>query len=216
MAGTGFLVRSGASLYFATAGHCLRKGDHNRLRIPETYRTSGVLNLKQFGNTVLPEREIDTDHADFALFSVEPIDFGPRHPHNLEPVYLPHSDTNTALHESILLTVLGYPKAAPLSGIDYDRRVVTVQALVCDANYLGSAESRHCHALRFISSCSVDDFDHLSGSPIFAKLPHRGDVIYMLVGLLLRAGGTQRLGRFVSIEVIKEGIRRFEATATKS
>jgi hypothetical protein len=211
MAGTGFLIRCEDSLYFSTAAHCLEPGDHNRLRLPETYQSNRVLTLKQFGSTTLPPGERDTDYADFALFSVEPVDFGPRDDRNLEPAYLPRSDTTTALREHVLLTIRGYPKAAPLSGIDYGRRVVTVQALICDAAYLGSAESQHCHKLQFVSSCPVNDFDHLSGSPVFAKLPHQRETIYVLVGLLLRAGGPQRFGRFVSIEVVREGIRRFEA-----
>lgn len=212
MAGTGFLIRSGNSIYFATADHCLSPGDHNRLRVPETYRSNRVLILKEFGETVLPPGEQDTDYGDFVLFSVEPIDFGPRDERNLEPAYLPHSDISSALNERVLLTVRGYPEAAPLSGIDYARQVVTVQAMICDATYLGPAESQHCHKLQFIRECPVTDLNHLSGSPVFAKLPYRGGVVYMLVGLLLRGGGS--LGRFVSIEAVKEGIRRFEVRRT--
>ena len=43
----------------------------------------------------------------------------------------------------------------------------------------------------------------MSGSPVFAKLPYEGSVFYVLVGVLLRAGGVEKRGRFVSIEVFK-------------
>lgn len=210
MAGTGFLVRYGDSIYFATAAHCLAAGDHERLRVPASYRSNCVLRLTQFGRTVLPPGEEKEDYGDFALFSVDPIDFGPRDDRNLEPARLPRSGTTTLLNEHVLLTIRGYPEAAPLSGIDYDRQVVTVQALLCDANYLGPAESRYCHTLQLIAECPVNDLNHLSGSPVFAKLAYQRDIVYVLVGLLIRGG--KRLCRFISIEVIREGIRRFNTS----
>jgi len=210
MAGTGFLLRHQNSIYFATAYHCLSPGDHNRLRVPEGYQSNRVLILKKFGSTVLPPGDEDKDHGDFALFSVGPIDFGPRDDRNLEPAYLPNSDTTTLLNENVLLTIRGYPAAAPLAGIDYNRHVVTVQVLLCDASYLGPAKSRYCHTLQLIAECPVSDLNHLSGSPVFAKFPYKGEIVYVLVGLLIRGGG--RLCQFISIEVIREGIRKFETS----
>jgi hypothetical protein len=51
----------------------------------------------------------------------------------------------------------------------------------------------------------------MSGSPVFAIDRNTTGGLYVLVGLLLRAGGPERLGRFVSIECVKEGLRQFHA-----
>lgn len=210
-AGTGFLMQWENGLFFTTAGHCLKPGDHNRLRVPADYHSSQVLQLREFGRTSLPGHEHDTDHADFGLFSVEPVDFGPRDEKNLEPAVLPQTDTAMLLKAEIPLTVRGHPRAAPLAGIDYERGVVGVQALTCDAKFLGPAESKFCYTVQFVDSCPITDFNHMSGSPVFAKCKHEGRPLYILVGLLLRAGGPSRFGRFVSIECVKEGLRRFAA-----
>ncbi len=212
LAGTGFLMRYGNAPFFATASHCLGPGDHNRLRVPESYRSDRILRLEQFASTIFPPGEQDSDYADFVLFSVAPVEFGGREERNLEPAYVLQSDIAAVLNERVILTVRGYPMSAPLLGIDYDQQVVTVQALTCDAAYLGRATSQHCHRLQFISTCPVSDFNHMSGSPVFAKLLICGELIYVLVGLLLRAGGPQRLGQFVSIGVIREALRKFGAT----
>lgn len=211
IAGTGFLVQWCGSLYFVTAEHCLRPGDHNRLRVPATLESGQILKLKEFANTSLPTHEDDTDHADFSLFSVEPAHFGPRAATSLEPVTMPDMDTTPLLRKEIFLTARGYPKAAPLSRIDYTRMIISTQALTCDAAYLGSATSKFCHDLQFIDTCPISDLNYMSGSPVFAKCKHHGAEFYLLVGLLLRAGGPDRLGHFVSIECIKEGLRRFMA-----
>ena len=44
--------------------------------------------------------------------------------------------------------VRGYPASAPRAGIDYDTRVITVQAATCEAQFLGAAESKFCFKLQ--------------------------------------------------------------------
>ena len=88
-----------------------------------------------------------------------------------------------------------------------------MQAATCEAQFLGEAESKFCFKLQFTESCPLTDFNHMSGSPVFTETgdSHSGERLYVLVGLLLRAGGPDRLGRFVSIECVKEGLRQFNA-----
>ena len=212
-AGTGFLLRWNDGIYFTTPRHCLQSGDHNRLRVPASFASTDTLVLKEFGSATLPDSDDDDDCSDFVLFSVEPVDFGPRDERNLEPIEVPIWDTMSVLRQDTHLTVRGYPQSAPRSGIDYDRRVITVQAATCEALFLGAAESKFCFKLQFTESCPLTEFNHMSGSPVFADTrdSHSCERLYILVGLLLRAGGPHRLGRFVSIECVKEGLRQFEA-----
>jgi hypothetical protein len=204
MSGTGFLLRSNSRFYFITAKHSLELGDHDKLRVPRSFGSTEFLELGQFGHPVLADGDEDTDWADLAAFSVVPTNFGGDADSNaLEPAFLPNTDTRHLLKDGIVLTVRGYPASAPQSGIDYGKKRITVQALNCDATFLGLTESQCCYELRFVASCPIDDFNFMSGSPVFAKLPYNGSVIYVLVGALLRAGGLEKRGRFVSIEVFK-------------
>jgi hypothetical protein len=204
MAGTGFLLQSNSKFYFLTAKHTLTLGDHERLRVPRSFGSTELLELGQFGHPVLQEGTEDTDWLDLAAFSVVPIEFGrDGDRHALEPAFLSNTDTRHLLQDGVLLTVRGYPAAAPQSGIDFERKRISMQALNCDANFLTLTESQCCYELQFVLSCPIDDFNFMSGSPVFAKLPHKRSIFYVLVGVLLRAGGAERRGRFVTIEVFK-------------
>ena len=208
-AGTAFLLRWNNGIYFTTAKHCLLPGDHNRLRVPATFASSDMLLLKESGSATVPGD--DDDCSDFVLFSVEPVEFGTRNERNLEPIDVPLWDTMSVFRKDTCLTVRGYPESAPRAGIDYDRGVITVQAATCEALFLGQAESRFCFKLQFTESCPIRNFNHMSGSPVFATDSNTSERRYILVGMLLRAGGPERLGRFVSIECVKEGLRQFDA-----
>jgi hypothetical protein len=204
MAGTGFLLRSNSSFYFLTAKHALTLGDHDRLRVPRSFNSPELLELGQFGHPTFPGGTEDTDWLDIAIFSVVPIEFGrDGDSYALEPAYLSNTDTRELLKAGIILTVRGFPASAPESGIDFERKRISMQALECDAKFLGITESQGCYQLQFVATCPIDDFNYMSGSPVFAKLLHKRKVLYVLVGVLLRAGGPEKLGRFVSIEVFK-------------
>jgi hypothetical protein len=205
MAGTGFLVQSNSRFYFLTAKHILTLGDHERLRVPRSFGSTELLALGQFGHPTLPEGTQDTDWLDLAAFSVVPIQFGrDGDRHALEPAFLSNTDTRHLLQDGVILTVRGFPAAAPHTGIDFERKRISMQALNCDAHFLGLTESVCCYELQFVESCPIKDFNFMSGSPVFAKLLHNIRTYYVLVGVLLRAGGEERRGRFVSIEVFKK------------
>jgi hypothetical protein len=211
MAGTGFLLRSQSSFFFLTAKHALQLGDHDRLRVPRSFGSTELLELGQFGDPTWPEGIEDTDWLDLAAFSVVPVEFGRDGDRNaLEPAFLSNTDTRLLLQNGVILTVRGFPAAAPQSCIDFENKRISMQALECDARFLGLTESQVCYQLQFVATCPIDDFNHMSGSPVFAKLPMKSNgFIYVLVGMLLRASGPERRGRFVSIEVFKRSIRYY-------
>ncbi len=216
MAGTGFLLQSSSKYFFLTAKHALNQGDHDRLRVPRSLDSAELLELGQFGHPILNPDEEDTDWADVVAFSVVPTAFGRDGDQmKLEPVILPNSDTRHLLVEGVILTVRGYPEAAPQSFIDFDRKRISMQALSCDARFVGITQSVACYELQFAESCPISDFNFMSGSPVFAKLPYVGDYLYVLVGVLLRAGGPERRGRFVSIEVFKLSRDRYANPALR-
>jgi len=204
MAGTGFLLQSHGSFYFLTAKHALTVGDHDRLRVLRSFASTEILELGQFGHPTFPDGMEDTDWLDITAFSVVPVEFGRDGDRNaLEPAYLSNTDTRELLQAGIILTVRGFPEAALESRIDFERKRISMQALESDALFLGLTESLGCYQLQFVASCPILDFNYMSGSPVFAKLLHKRKAHFVLVGILLRAGGPEKLGRFVSIEAFK-------------
>lgn len=207
--GTGFLVRNLHHYYFITAAHCLQDGDHERLRVPYAFGNRDVITLKSFGCAKAPPGEDDTDYADIAVFLI-PENFYPvKGGNSVEPVSLSYCDSRDLLISKMILTVRGFPKEAPESEIDYENKYIKSQPLLVDANYQGKSQ-KFCHRLQFVNHCPITDFNGMSGSPVFAKLPYYKRIHYVIVGMLLRASGSNRYGHFVSIEVVKEVIRRIE------
>lgn len=204
MRGTGFLLRWNTKFFFVTAKHSLLPGSQHHLRVPLSFASDELIKLGQYGHVEVPENEEDTDWSDLAVFSVVPAEFGRDGVSNaIEPAYLPNRDTRELLISGMTLTVRGYPRVAPLSRIDYERKKIIIQAFTSDARLVGPTQSQGCYQLQFAESCPIDDFDFVSGSPVFAKTQFEGRLNWILVGVMLRGGGPQRLGRFVSTEVLK-------------
>jgi hypothetical protein len=67
--------------------------------------------------------------------------------------------------------------------------------LNCDAQFLGSTPSTGCYELQFVATCPIDDFNLMSGSPVFAKLLHEGSnclgVPLVVTGGAEKSGHTQ-------------------------
>jgi hypothetical protein len=209
MCGTGFLARSSDRYFFITAKHILMRGDYERLRVVNGFGSldGELLEFGQFGHPMLDEAETDTDWGDFAVFSVVPREFGCSGETNLlEPAYLFDLDTRHLLIDGMTLTVQGFPENAPNSCIDFENKRVLAQSFTCDARFIRLTDCQACYELQFAQSCPITDFNFMSGSPVFAKFqpPEGGQVWWVPVGMMLRAGGSHRLGRFLSIEVVKK------------
>lgn len=91
------------------------------------------------------------------------------------------------------LWVIGYPSESNF--IEYDNREINNTRSVLRAIYRGRSISEHCHELIIDSSIKLENYDGLSGSPIFhmKQLNRNKQAKALLVGMLLR--GTALSGR---------------------
>lgn len=201
--GSGFLARFRDRYYFVAAGHCLKGNSYNALRIPVAPGVQETLQFEHFGRVNFPEWEDDPDHGDFALLSL-PSEFSPSNlPGALEAVDVPETPTWDLLNPKFMLTLRGYPYAAPETRIIPECGAIRTQALECDAHFCGEAIVKYCYVHKFIDSRPISDSSGMSGSPVFAKIPYNGEPYYVLVGVHIREGW------FLSIEAVKEGLRQF-------
>jgi len=155
---------------------------------------------------VSPQGQEDSDHVDFGIYAVKCATGATCADRRIEPAEFPSIDTRGLLENDAELLVRGHPEKAPLSRIDYDINALTLQAVECDAVLLGAAESAYCYRIQFSPAYPLPDFNYLSGSPVFAHFTFDGIPQYVLVGILLRASGRERLGRFLSVEIMKPGL----------
>jgi hypothetical protein len=164
MSGTGFLLRWRSRIFFITAKHALTAGDHRRLRVFRSFGSDVLLKLRQYGHPVLLDTDDDTDHADIAIFSVVAASLATRDDENaLEPAFLPEPDTRLLLEPGALLVIRGFPREAPLAGVDKENKKIIIQTLTIDAVCRGLTSSAACYELQFPESCPIRDFDSMSG-----------------------------------------------------
>lgn len=103
--------------------------------------------------------------------------------------------------------------------IDYENYTIRHTRVVLRATYNGHSISEHCHMLNVDSSVKLDNFDGLSGSPVYYMLRNKEDrengeaVDYPLfVGIVIRGTETSSTMHFISSDVIANFIRCAETT----
>jgi len=106
-----------------------------------------------------------------------------------------------------VLWIIGYPSENNF--IDYESRKISNTRSVIRAIYKGESVSEHCHELNFDTSINLNDYDGLSGSPVFylKQMVQDDEVILfpLLVGMLLRGTASSKIGHFVSASELKVG-----------
>jgi hypothetical protein len=206
--GSGFLVRFKEGLYVVSAGHCVRGKDLEALRVPASVNMPIHLPLSQIFNAA--ELHPSEDCHDVVIMTVSPHYEQPPEKEYIPP--FPSLGTTHDLRVGEPLTVRGFPSAAPRTNIDYDLQHMRWQAGTFGADYLGPSYEQHVHKLRFIPSVPLTNFNYMSGSPVFRNPTASSS--YQLAGMLIRAGGLEKLGHFVETAVVIKALE--EASLRKA
>jgi hypothetical protein len=210
LGGSGFLAKFQERYYFVVAGHSLKGTLQNDLRIPIAPNTVDTLPFVNVGRAKFDDHEDDTDYGDFAFLSL-PRDFKPASvPDALVAADIPEISTLELLKPDVVLTIRGFPYAAPETKIDPECEKIITQALECNARLVGEKESRFCYKFEYTETRDKSDVEGMSGSPVFMKNPNSESDCFVLVGVV------NRETRFISIEVIKNAIQKFEQTPEKT
>ncbi|MFQ5801994.1 MAG: hypothetical protein ACE5JQ_03740 [Candidatus Methylomirabilales bacterium] len=204
--GSSFLIANSNNYYWITASHVLiNMGESaTSLRIfPSDNSKISMPFNEQY--TVNKGSIDDEDYKDIFMLRIDLNEFdsssdAPLIAQDMDQGILPAE----RLEPNDELWVIGYPSESNF--IDYDSREIKNTRSVIRAVYRGRSVSDHCHELIIESSIKLENYDGLSGSPVFhmKQLNRNGQVADypLFVGMLLRGTASGGSAHFVSSSVI--------------
>ncbi len=215
--GSSILLSNSHNSYWVTASHVLENmdGSADDLRIfpSDKSRISIPFNEKY---TVSKGVSDDEDYKDIFILRLDLHEFdnsgdAPLITQDIEKGIMDADQ----LKQNDVLWVIGYP--AESNSIDYDACKIINTRSVLRAIYNRKSVSQHCHELNFSTSIKLNDYDGLSGSPVFymKQIIHEGEEVLLplLVGMLLRGTASSQIGHFVSANVMSSVINLAEKHA---
>lgn len=201
--GSSFLIANSNNYYWVTASHVFENmgGCAESLRIFPSDNSQVSLPFNE-RYTVDKGLTDDEDYKDVLMLRINLNEFdhsgdAPLIAIDIEQGTLPAEQLETDDE----LWVIGYPSES--SFIDYENREIKNTRSVLRAIYTGTSICDHCHELIIESSIKLQDYDGLSGSPVFNRKE-------LLVGMLLRGTASSRIAHFVSSSVIVDIINLAE------
>lgn len=215
--GSSFLIANSNNYYWVTASHVLINmggraaslrifpSDNSKISVPfnEQYMVNkGSIHDEDYEDVFMLRIDLNEfDSSGDAPLIAQDIDQGILPAEQLEP-----NDE---------LWVIGYPSESNF--IDYDSCEIKNTRSVLRAVYRGRSASDHCHELIIESSIKLENYDGLSGSPVFhmKELNRNGQVaVYpLLVGMLLRGTASSGIAHFVRSSVIVNIVNLVENNA---
>ena len=215
--GSSFLVANSHNYYWVTASHVLKNmgGSADALRIFPSDKSRISLPFNE-QYTVNKGSANDEDYKDIFMLRLDLADFdksgdAPLIGQDIEKGFM----DACSLKQNDVLWIIGYP--AESNFIDYDAYKINSTRSVIRAVYKGESISQHCHEIEFSTSIILNDYDGLSGSPVFymRQIIHEGEEVLfpLLVGMLLRGTASSKIGHFVGASVISNIVNLAEGNA---
>lgn len=212
--GSSILIANSNHYYWVTAEHVIKSmgGSSDSVRIfpCEASRISLPFN-EQY--KIENEHNENDDYKDLFVIRVDLDEFikngdAPITAQDIDVGVIPAESINKAAR----LQVIGYP--AESRAVDYDDFKIKYKREIINAEYTGKSNENNCHTLKMSDSVQINDYDGLSGSPVFYMKETVKDgriVIYpLLTGLLLRGSAESRVCHFVSVNVLLNIIEKAE------
>jgi len=213
--GSSFLIANSRNYYWITASHVLKNlgGSAASLRIfPTDNSTMSLPFNEQY--TIKQEFTAYEDFTDLFMLRINLTEFdifgdAPLIAQDIEKGIYPAEH----LESEDVLWIVGYP--AESSFIDYEASKIKGTRSIIRAIYRGASISDHCHELFVDSSIKLDDYDGLSGAPVYyLRKNSTGEIVVpVIVGMILRGTASSRVAHFVSSTVILNLINLVEQSA---
>jgi len=215
--GSSFLIANSNNYYWVTASHVLINMGGRAISLRIFPSDSSKISLP-FNEQYTVNRG-STDDEDYKDIFILRIDLNEFDSSGDAPLIAQDIERGILQAEQIEpndeLWVIGYPSESNF--IDYDSCEIKNTRSVLRAIYRGRSVSDHCHELTVESSIKLENYDGLSGSPVFhmKQLNRNGQVaVYpLLVGMLLRGTASSGIAHFVSSSVIVNIVNLVESNA---
>ena len=212
--GSSFLIANSNNYYWVTASHVLiNMGGHpDSLRICPSDNSQISLPFNE-QYTVNKGSADDEDYKDIFMLRIDLNEFDSS---GDAPLIAQDIDQGILRAERLEpddeLWVIGYPSESNF--IDYESCSIKNTRSVLRAVYRGRSVSEHCHELIIESSIKLENYDGLSGGPVFhmKQVNRNGQVATypLLVGMLLRGTACSGIAHFVSSSVIVDIVNLLE------
>ncbi|MDQ3776613.1 MAG: serine protease [Pseudomonadota bacterium] len=215
--GSSFLIANSNNCYWVTASHVLiNTGGHaDSLRIVPSDNSQISLSFNE-QYTVNKGSADDEDYKDIFMLRIDLNEFDSS---GDAPLVAQDIDQGILRAERLEpndhLWVIGYPSESNF--IDYESCAIKNTRSVLRAVYRGRSVSDYCHELIIESSIKLENYDGLSGGPVFhmKQVNRNGQVAAypLLVGMLLRGTASSGIAHFVSSSVIVDIVNLLENNA---
>lgn len=184
--GTCFIVSFRDSFYAITAAHVIKSFEDEQVIILYNDKSDLFLPLKRVSIPNLKDID-DTDHQDIVIYKIE-NDKLEKNEKFTE--YYTIENTNFSLFEecckdnSNKIIISGYPHE--INGICYENKIIKSQQFVISGNIIENTRCRGLHRIKYDKPSRINNFDGLSGSPVFLLCPYSDYYELILIGILLR------------------------------
>lgn len=166
-AGTAFLVGFRQSLFVLTAAHVVRNCPIDKLLVFPSDKSAKPLRL----NTWWPVEgnPDDPDASDMLIIKadLESIPVSERNEGCLIHLTHPQAVEWFEARDVSQFFLCGYPLVR--NGVDYFRSEINTQQFFLAGTYKGKSPPEYCHVLNINNPLNLDDFNGLSGSPVFCQ-----------------------------------------------
>ena len=205
IAGTGFLVRYRKRLFLVTAGHCLRDGPCDNLRVACNPETKSFLPLQSLHRASTTAE--DNDFADLAIFEANPGRLTPAEQSALQYLDLQRLTLGSNyLKIGDRMTTPGFPKGTTY--VDFEKVKLVERRYIPSGYYQGPTGDAHIHSLNYSELDQVESIDGMSGSPVLFIKQFPEAHYYGCAGMLIRGGKEAMSGRFIELPVIIHALNR--------
>ena len=216
--GSSVIVANTKYYYWVTSAHVINNmgGSSDSVRIFPTDNSRVSIPFNQLYR-IEAEEDISEDYKDLYVLRIDLEEFAkngdmPLTAQDIEYGAFPPAKLNTGDR----LMVICYPSES--RAVDYEEYKIKYKREPLSAEYIGKSRyAEHCHTLRFSESVQLDDYDGISGSPVFYmnEVMHECRSVFfpLLVGLIIRGGSNSRQAHFISVDVLVNLIQKAESNS---
>jgi len=165
IAGTAFLVAFHRTLFVITARHVVHDHPVNRLRIFPSDRSIEGLRLSDWWHIEDPKN--DPDSSDILLIRADLTNVPKSIRKSNHLLHLTHPSVSEWFDDRYIsrFFLFGYPSAT--NEADYAHSKLKLQQFFLPGRYVGPSIAHNCHELLIENPLNLNDFNGLSGSPVF-------------------------------------------------
>jgi len=210
--GSSVLLATSKNYYWATAAHLITNmgGTSENIRIfPSDHSRQSI----PFNQALRITKRDFEDYADLFVLRVDLEALANSGDVPLVAQDIVHGmSLAEVLNAGANLLIVGYPSES--RSIDYEDYKIRYKRQRIFAQYVGAGTDDYSHKLQFSDTAEFNDYDGLSGSPVFHLKEETHDgrpvILPLLAGMLLRGGGQDRWGHFISSSVLLQLIVKSE------